>query len=555
MKIKNNKNKKILFIILATLFFILISLVVYYYISGFFNKKDLLDYKGQISSTIYADLTIRKNLENYLLDKDIEYKFISEKERSDFIVSERYEKKSEILSEFSIDYALVVNLTNYLENISLSDLKKIYQGKVNSWSNFNQNLGEIKIMGLDEASSCLAIENILQVKNLNYQRFSNETDLFKSLSKNKNALAILPIDKIDPSAKVVMVDDFHVFKNPSDYPLKISYKMFFSEQSFGKYFEKIKEALINFSFDYQQHPTEVIAVGDIMLSRHVGTKIRQANDNSLPFRKLYKHLSQADIAFANLESPFFDQGPPITSGMVFKAEPETIEGLKLAGFDIVSLANNHFGDQGRAGMNFTFDHLARNNIQYFGAGRNKNEAYSHKIIDKNGYKFSFLSFNSISPESYRASPNKTGLAWVSSVDDLNLMELSIKKAKNESDFLIVSFHWGNEYTPNPTLFQKNAAKKAVEAGADIILAQHPHVVQAIEYINNKPVFYSLGNFVFDQMWSLETREGIMVRLYILKNKLLFYEIIPIFIEDYNQPQLATSDVKLRILDRMFKASF
>jgi len=112
-------------------------------------------------------------------------------------------------------------------------------------------------------------------------------------------------------------------------------------------------------------------VGDVMLSRQVGERIRIKGDPRAPFLKTAEILGKADIAFCNLESPFHDEGLPIEGEKVFGAAPETIEGLKYAGFDVVSLANNHFGDQGLAGMYFTFSHLDENGIEYIGAGKSE----------------------------------------------------------------------------------------------------------------------------------------------------------------------------------------
>jgi poly-gamma-glutamate synthesis protein (capsule biosynthesis protein) len=135
--------------------------------------------------------------------------------------------------------------------------------------------------------------------------------------------------------------------------------------------------------------------------------------------------------------------------MVFGAEPETIDGLKYAGFDVVSLANNHFGDQGVAGMNFTFSHLNKNEIEFIGAGENESQAREPKVIERNGVKFAFLGYNDVKSaiqKGYMATSEKPGVAVLTKD---NLME-DIKRAKERAQVVIVSIHWGIEYETSPT---------------------------------------------------------------------------------------------------------
>jgi len=285
-------------------------------------------------------------------------------------------------------------------------------------------------------------------------------------------------------------------------------------------------------------PAEIslVAVGDIMLSRQVGIKIRAIGNPNAPFLKTANILQKADIAFGNLESPFYNQGPPMTEGMVFKAEPETIEGLTYAGFDVLSLANNHFGNQGRAGMNYTFDLLSQNNIKYIGAGKNIPEANQPQIIEKNGIKFAFLAYCDIAstytPDSYQATSDKAGL---NPLIEENLIK-DIKAAKKMADVVVVSLHWGTEYKTQASDRQKEIGHLAIDSGASLVLGHHPHVVESWEQYKDGYIFYSLGNFVFDQMWSEATRKGQIAKISFKGNKIEKVEVIPITIFDYYQPR-------------------
>ena len=184
----------------------------------------------------------------------------------------------------------------------------------------------------------------------------------------------------------------------------------------------------------------MVAVGDVMLSRDVGEIIRTKGDPRAPFLRTADILKTADIAFCNLESPFYDRNPLNHGEMVFGAAPETIGGLKYAGFDIVSLANNHLGDQGLAGMYFTFSRLEENGIEYAGAGESESQAREPKIIERNGVKFAFLGYNDIQSairKGYAATSEKAGFAVLAKD---NLVQ-DIIKAKKKAHVVIVSIHW------------------------------------------------------------------------------------------------------------------
>jgi len=274
-----------------------------------------------------------------------------------------------------------------------------------------------------------------------------------------------------------------------------------------------------------------------MLSRDVGAIIRATGDPRAPFLETVGILKEADITFCNLESPFYDEGPPIEGEMVFGAEPVTIEGLKYAGFDIVSLANNHFGDQGTNGMNFTFSHLDENEIEYIGAGENEVEAREPIIIERNGVKFAFLGYNDVESAvrmGYMATSNKPGIAVLT---EDNLIQ-DIQYAKERAHVVVISIHWGVEYEETPTERQITFAHLAIDSGASLVLGHHPHVIQPVEEYNDGYIFYSLGNFVFDQMWSEETRIGLIARIFFRGEQIERVETIEVTIHDSHQPAIS-----------------
>lgn len=299
-------------------------------------------------------------------------------------------------------------------------------------------------------------------------------------------------------------------------------------------------------FTHRIDETTLIFGGDIMLARTVEQKILAADDYALPFRKIEQEFKKADLAFANLESPFFDGGSATPNGStVFRALPETIEGLKLAGIDVVTLANNHFGDQGKKGELYTFKHLTDNGIEYVGAGNNFTEAHQPVIKEINKIGLGFLGYGY--PETtYVATVDSPGIANM----DINQMKKDVKELKTKADFIVVTMHAGSEYTHTPGQSQIAFSHAAIDAGANLVIGHHPHVVQSTEKYKNGYIVYSLGNLVFDQMWSEETQQGAVAKVILSGDELKSIEIKPIHIYDYNQPDWADEEESKEILGDM-----
>jgi poly-gamma-glutamate capsule biosynthesis protein CapA/YwtB (metallophosphatase superfamily) len=299
------------------------------------------------------------------------------------------------------------------------------------------------------------------------------------------------------------------------------------------------------------HNLSLVAVGDMMLSRNVGSAMAATGDWLLPFRSTRSLLSAGDITFGNLESPFSDVPFSGADRMSFRAAPRAVAGLTWAGFDVVSLANNHFGNGGSHGMRYTFSLLKRRGIAYCGAGMNVADAHRPAIVARHGLRVAFLSYNDIEPFGYAAGRGAPGTAWMSSP---RVIAADIALARRSADLVVVSYHWGTEYTPYPTARQRAFGRLAIDRGADIVLSQHPHVVQSLEWRHGKLIAYSLGNFVFDQMWSQETREGLIGRVSVVGGRVAGVRLTPTLIYGGGRPRVAGRTDAARILGRVWRAS-
>lgn len=264
-------------------------------------------------------------------------------------------------------------------------------------------------------------------------------------------------------------------------------------------------------------PITVVAVGDIMLGRAVNAKMRQDNDFLSPFIYTANYLKTADLTFGNLESPFFDNCPTRTDGMVFCADYKAIEGLKFSGFDVLNLANNHILNYGKDGLNQTLDLLNQNKIV---------PVYQEpQIITLKNTRIGFLGFNLL----------------LENNEDKILK--AVRELKSKTDLVVVSLHWGNEYQTKPPQSQINLAHKIVDNGADLIIGHHPHVIQPTEEYKGKLILYSLGNFVFDQPWSEPTKKGLVAKITFENNKITKTEYRQVYIKNLIQPEFTEAEAK------------
>ena len=287
----------------------------------------------------------------------------------------------------------------------------------------------------------------------------------------------------------------------------------------------------------------IFLAGDVMLSRDVGQKMVEKKNYNYPFEKMKPYIDGADIAMANLESPIIAGKRVHSSSYLFRADPESAVGLNWAGFDVLSLANNHILNQGQEGLAKTWQYLDEQEIDYCGtvdAGKDLSDSIVIRQVKNT--KIAFLCY-SYGPKNYSANAKRAGLVLM---DEEQLAE-DMKLANELADFAIVSMHTGVEYEHESAPWQQNFARAAIDNGADVVVGHHPHVVQEFEEYKDKYIFYSLGNFVFDQMWSKKTRQGMSVRLTVQQNKVVDLEYLPIMIEDFAQPRLADEDEKAEIL--------
>ncbi len=261
-----------------------------------------------------------------------------------------------------------------------------------------------------------------------------------------------------------------------------------------------------------------LATGDMLLTRLPGKRMAQ-NGVGYLFEKVKPLVEAADIAFGNLECPISTGGSPYPNkpeNVTFRALPEAAEALSAAGYDLVSLANNHMNDYGESAVADTLRYLDRAGVATAGAGRSASESREAAILSRGGYTIAVLAYaepvwsvveardppwpKSLATLPARPSPEQIGPGRAGTAivrEDTLRSDIAKLKARGGIDIVAASFHWGEEHARAPNSYQRRIARLAIDSGADLVLGHHPHVLQGIELYNGGIILYSLGNYIFD----------------------------------------------------------
>jgi poly-gamma-glutamate capsule biosynthesis protein CapA/YwtB (metallophosphatase superfamily) len=295
----------------------------------------------------------------------------------------------------------------------------------------------------------------------------------------------------------------------------------------------------------------VAAGGDVQGDRNVGKYIDQ-HGGEAALAKVKPYLEQADLAFINLEGPISDKGSPVVGKeYTFRSRTALAAGLASAGIDVVSLANNHARDYGAAALLDTFKRLEAVGIKWAGAGADAAEARSPALLETPAGTVAVLAFTGIIPSGFPAGSDRPGVATTS---DQSRVVAAVKAAAERADYVIVSFHWGVEYEGVANSGQRALAHQVIDAGADLVLGHHPHVIQGLEIYKDRLIAYSLGDFVFDH-YKRVTGEAFVLQVTLDREGPPTGKIIPVYLSD---PWGIPAPVKGReadvILDRLARYS-
>jgi poly-gamma-glutamate capsule biosynthesis protein CapA/YwtB (metallophosphatase superfamily) len=294
----------------------------------------------------------------------------------------------------------------------------------------------------------------------------------------------------------------------------------------------------------------VNAVGDMCFASAPGRLIARKGGKA-PLAPMASFLARADLTLGNLECALSRRGSPVLGkAFTFRGSPKAIQGLRAAGFDAVGLGNNHARDYGRNALLDTVSYLNKGHIAHAGAGANRKAAFAPAIFRSKEATIAFLSFCQIGPENFVAGRKRAGTAYTL---NLKTVRNAVKAAKRKADYVIVSFHWGLEGHYTPTSRQIAFGHGAITAGADLVLSEHPHVLQGVEFYRHKLIASSLGNFVFSP-GSTRGHDSMTLRVKIGPHGIASVVARPVHITSSGAPVLAKGSTAKRILRVIAKTS-
>ena len=297
-----------------------------------------------------------------------------------------------------------------------------------------------------------------------------------------------------------------------------------------------------------------LSVGDVFIDR---------NNPRDALRHYESLIRAADISFCNLEGPCSDLGTPTIGKLItIRMKPEVIEALAEVQFNVAAFANNHALDYGHDAFLDTQQRLAAHNVACIGGGHNLIEAHRAIILERKGIRIACLAYAATLPWGYEATKNRPGIApvhvrthyepWyqimseqpgmpakvVNTInsDDLLSLKLDVRRAKESAQAVVVSFHWGVAYQPDPAPYQPELAYSAIDAGADLIIGHHTHILQGVEIYKGTPIFYGLSNFVFDFDEPRFGKETMLVAAYFGSDGLERIAIHPAIIPPRREPR-------------------
>lgn len=302
--------------------------------------------------------------------------------------------------------------------------------------------------------------------------------------------------------------------------------------------------------------TRLLFTGVIVPARCVQAAMDARGDYDYPYAEVRGVISSADLAIGTLNATISDYSPRTgcVPTYVLVGGSENADALRRAGFDLMSVATNHIkncnlSNCGDRAFFDTLENLHRVGILPVGAGGHHQQAMQPVVVEVNGVRFGFVSLGQIEPLAF-AGEDTPGIA-VLTPENLNR---AIQEARRLSDVVVVMPHWGPEDVPVPNYLQRDLARLAVQAGANLVVGNHTHVVQAIQEIEGIPVFYGLGNFVFDQDWARDHQQGVILVVTFEGSRLTGYELIPTHVDGDGRVTLAGPDEAQEILKRIEDAS-
>ena len=290
----------------------------------------------------------------------------------------------------------------------------------------------------------------------------------------------------------------------------------------------------------------IVAGGDVIGVRSVSTILANQGGEAI-FRGIKGVLSKADLTLVNLETPLTRGGDAQTwKDVYFKGDPRLAPAMAKAGIDVVTMANNHAGDMGDSGLTDSIRYVRKAGIKVCGAGKDLADARAPRSFTVDGVKVAFLGFTDVLPIGFPATSSSPGTSPGRS--DLGAVKAAVHAAAKKADFVVVAWHWNYELTTAPTSLESSEGKAVIDAGADLVIGHHPHVLQGVQAYHGGFIAWSTGNLVFDRMTGT-LNQTMLVRAEVSKRR-LDVDLVPVTIAYDGRPKVATGGTASTILSRV-----
>ncbi|HHW12086.1 MAG TPA: hypothetical protein GXX33_03690, partial [Firmicutes bacterium] len=453
----------------------------------------------------------------------------------------------------------IVNFWNPVEAVGSAALEAVWRGEITNWSVLGGEDRPIEVLTYNRPD----LPRLPGTDRPGLRQVRSQEAMVAAVRDNPNAIGVITWPVLSPAVKVLTVDGVNPAwtrepLTPLNYPYwtvltltepRLSAGQFWLSGGWWRRWRFRRELAASFSPAKNlggQTAFTLAAAGDMMFSRRVAATSISQGDYRYPFRKVAPVLLRATLAMANLEGPLSDQGKQLN---MFRGDPRFLEGIRYAGIDLVSLANNHIMDYGTVAFLDTMERLTAAGVMYVGAGTNLAKARQGRLLNLGGVKVGFLAYTELGPGfTYTREPQHWAatneLPGVAPARPEYLQE-DIARLKTQADLVVVSIHWGQEHQHYPTAKQQHLGRTALAAGADLVVGHHPHVLQGLAVTEEGIIAYSLGNFIFDQKPEA-TRQGLLLEVAGDRYGIRQLRCVPLLIEN-EQPQLVEGEAARRIM--------
>ena len=427
-------------------------------------------------------------------------------------------------------YALVTSLRLPLTGIGGNQLESVVSGAISNWSDVGCPVSVTPVP--------MAIDGIVPAGMTPEATVADFEELATAFDTTPGAFAVIPTDQIDFRVNTLKINGVD--------PLLESG----SESS---------------------PVARIGAVGDIIPGRNVAAHIREFGDYSVPLQRTKSHLAEYDYTFANFECFISEtlEFPELVdaNALDFLTRPDFVPTMVDAGIDAVSMANNHavysHSGWGIPAFEDTYNYLTNGGVPVFGAGMDLDQARQPHVAEVNGLSVALLGIDGITgnetwPNAFGVVPNAGSQATASrgGTNPLNLDQVTadISNLAGQHDIVIPYFHMSEQYFWTPQDWAIETAHRSIDAGASCVISSHPHTIQGWEIYNNKPIFHGIGNFIYDQMFSVDTRQGYVLELTFRGGDVVGFRVHGVEIEDFTQPRFMSQGENAAFMDRFWLSS-